>query len=284
MMRPTATILSIGLLLAGLASSAVFCQPKLVVDSPSSYRVGDLVDLESLVLDRDGMPHQLEDIIDPNAKLLVVIIFGGAFKDRPDEAAFRGPLWCRDSFDDLAIQRALVRRFEKEAVQFIPIAVPPVYKPEDYGWPDDPFLGRPEDDPVYQAAVGSFIAATERQKRADLLPFDTIYYDPKFRLAQNRKERELGPEFGKIYDWQGKLKWHADPRRYGTPAIWILSPEGEVLTEPLVGNDYDARPPEIFYGYAEAEERISRALQSVKDGTAMLSGTRSDFTESPGRL
>ncbi len=251
----------IALILAGLATSALVCQPRLVVDTPSSYQVGDRVDLSALVVDSEGRNHPLRDVILPDAKVVVVIVLGGAYHTRPEEK-FRGTLWCRDSFDDLAIQRALVRRFQDEPVQFLPIAVPPVYKPETYGWPGDPFLGKPDDAAEYQSAVATFIEATEREKDSGLLPFDTIYYDPKFRLAQNRKERQLGPEFGTIYEWQGKFKWQNDPRRYGTPTIWILKGDGTVATEPLVGNDYDSVPPDIHYGYAEASAAIENALHS----------------------
>ncbi len=247
--------------LAGCISASLFCQPRLVLDQPSSYQVGDKVDLGSILEDSSGAGHRLGDLIQPDARVLVLIIFGGGLKSFPDEEKFRGPLWCEDSFDDLAVQRALVSRFHEEPVQFFAVAVPPVYKPETFGWERDPFLSLPDDSEDYRQAVEQFIQATEKEKARGLLPFDTVYYDPRFRLAQNKKERELGEQFGTIYDWQGKLKWHNDPRRYGTPTIWILGRDGEVLVEPLYGNDYDSDPPEIHYGYAEASALIEHAIQ-----------------------
>ncbi len=256
-----ASHLSRSLVLAVLASGTLYCQPRLVVETPSAYQVGDRVEADSLLMDASGETVTFGEILDPEAKAVVVIVFGGGFKSAPDREQFRGPLWCEDSFDDLGVQRALASRFAEEPVQFVPIAVPPVYKPENFGWDQDPFLGKPDDSEEYRAAVREFIDATEEARATGMLPFEKIYYDPKFRLAQNRKERKLGPEFGEIHPWQGKLKWHLDPRRYGTPTIWILDSEGKILSEPLFGNDYDADPPEIYYGYAEAAARIEAALR-----------------------
>lgn len=240
--------------------ASVHCQPRLIVEEPQGYRVGERISEEAFVLDKEMVPHRIRDLIKPDVRVAVMVIFGGDFKTAPEEEKFRGPLWCEDSFDDLAVQRALVHAFKDRPVQFIAVAVPPVYHAKRFGWTDDVFLSRPDDSPEYREAAQTFIEATEREVRNGLLPFEEVYYDPKFRLAQNRKERELGPEFGPVYEWQGKLKWAEDGRKYGTPTIWLLGRDGEILTEPLFGNDYDADPPEVNYGYQDARELIERLL------------------------
>lgn len=244
-----------------LSVSAAFCQPRLITETPSGYQVGDQVDGTTLLLDNEMRPRQLKDLIEPETKVVVLIIFGAGFAT-PPEGAHRGPFWCEDSFDDLSVQRALYSALKNEPVQFIPVATPPVYNPAPFGWEDNVFLDQPDESEAYKEAVRSFIAATERQVESGLIPFPKVYYDPKFRLAQNKKQRELGPGFGKIYDWQGKLKWSLDSRRYGTPTLWILDGDRTVLTEPLFGNDYDSDPPEINYEFRDTRELIEKWLRN----------------------
>ncbi len=250
-----------GLLLgvAMVCGSTAFCQPRLIAPPVEGYGVGDLVDPGTLVLDKDLQPKTLKELIKPETELVVLVLFGADFKSSPGED-HRGPFWCEDSFDDLAVQRALFHAFKDRPVQFIPVAVPPVYNPSRYGWTDNVFLDQPDDSEAFLEAARGFVERTEGEIRSGLIPFPEVYYDPKFRLAQNKKERELGPGFGKIYDWQGKLKWRQDGRKYGTPTIWLLGKDGRVLTEPLFGNDYDSDPPEIHYEFNEAKEMIEGLL------------------------
>jgi len=249
------------LLLVVSSMTPLFCQPKLVLKAADSYEVGDQISEVTFVLDKDMKQVTLRKLIKPETRVVVLIFFGGGMKSPPDRAEFRGTLWCEDSFDDLSVQRALFHTFKDSAVQFLPVAVPPVYRPKAYGWGERDFLGSPDDSDGYLQAARSFIKATEREVASGLIPFPEVYYDPKFRLAQNRGERELGPEYGTVYDWQGKLKWHQDARRYGAPTIWFLSSDGTVLAEPFFGNDYDSDPPEIYYGFAEGRDLIERLLE-----------------------
>ena len=261
--------LSTWVLLFGLLLSQVcwaICQPKLVVTKPSSYVVGDQVERDVAVLDSDMKLIPLLDTLSPNAKVAVVIFFGGAANEVPHEP-FRGRLWCEDSFDDLGIQRALVKFFAGRPVDFISVAIPPVYSTVRYGFETDVFLDLTKDPDNFKHAVRRFIQATELERESTLLPFDRIYYDPRADLL--RKTASEGVE-GKGESWHGRWKWHLDPRKYGTPTIWLISREGKILREPFLGNDYDAEPPEINYGFHEVREAIHGFRRAQQGGGPLL--------------
>ncbi len=247
-------------LFLGLLSAGLMSQPKLVVSSPSSYVPGERIDPETWVLDAELRKVRLLDQVKPETRVVVLVLFGGGFRTRPEEP-FRGPLWCEDSFDDLSVQRALVAEFAELPVEFLAVAAPPVFAAEKYGFQEDVFLAQGAETSEFAEAVRGFVKATEKEIETSLLPFDTVYYDPKARLTQNRDSADLGSEYGEIYPWQGKLKWHLDPRKYGAPTIWLLSATGEVLREPFWGNDYDSDPPEINYGFPELREAVSAELE-----------------------
>jgi hypothetical protein len=236
-------------------------QPRLIAPTaPSSYQPGDRIDPESFVLDRSMEPVRLLDLLNPETRVAVLILFGGAAAAVPQDIPFRGPLWCQDSLDDLGVQRALVRQFAGRPVEFIAVAVPPVYGADRYGFDDDIFLTEPPSSDAYLRNVRVFIEETEKYREGGLLPFEAVYYDPKFRLAQNKAERELDAGYGPVYPWQGLLKWRGDPRRYGTPTIWLIGPQGEILAPPFFGNDYDATPPQVLYGFSELRYAVERLL------------------------
>ncbi len=243
-----------------VVTSVAVAQPRLKVRAPSSYQVGDVVSAGTVLLDREMQTVRLADLLDSRTQVAVLVIFGGGASRPAGAEPLRGGIWCEDSYDDLSIQRALVHQFTDRPVQFIPVAVPPVYH-HQFGYPKGVFLEHSDNHPAYLKAARSFIEATEELRRADMIPYQTIYYDPKFRLAQNRKERDLGPEFGQIFDWQGKLKWQLDPRKYGTPTIWLLDGQGRILSEPFFGNEYDGDPPQINYGFHDLRKRIEQFLE-----------------------
>lgn len=259
------THILLGLLLAFIGTG--FAQPKLVVSKPSSYLSGDSIDPDTFVLDANLERVRLLDLIEPDSKIAVLVFFGGAAQSIPDEP-FRGPLWCEDSFDDLAVQRALVSHFKGAPVQFIPIVIPPVYTNDRYGYENDVFLSNPDESPEFQSAARAFIEGTEKIRATTLLPYDRLFFDPKNRLCQNKTAVELAEGFGEIFEWQGKLKWHRDPRKYGVPSIWILDPKGKVLTNPFWGNDYDSDPPSVHYGFAELKDALSELLEQAEPVTA----------------
>ena len=241
-------------------------QPRLSWKKTTYYEVGSQIDPAVFVHDRRMSKVRLLDLIDSETRVAVLVLFGGGIKELPPGRKKRGPLWCEDSFDDLPIQRALLGAFKDRPVQFIPIAIPPVYHAANYGWAADDFLGFPDDSERYLAAASSFIRATEEAVKSTLLPFDGIYYDPKFRLAANSKERELDSGYGTVHDWEGRLRWGTEARRYGTPAFWFLDSSGRVLTEPLLGNEYDADPPEINYGFRDVSRLLEELLERTGSG------------------
>jgi hypothetical protein len=238
-----------------LSGALLLGQPRLIVSKPSSYEVGDRIDEQSWVLDRDLSKITLEEIISEKAEIVVLILFGGAANEIP-EGPFRGKLWCQDSFDDVSVQRALVAEMKEKPVQFVAVAVPPVFSSEKYGFGEGTFLNQPQDSERYQKALKVFVEKTESQREGGFLPFEQIFYDPKARLTHDSDSGEFGPEYGPVLSWQGKLKWHRDPREYGAPTIWLLNAEGRILREPFWGNDYDSEPPQISYGFAELKEAV----------------------------
>jgi hypothetical protein len=243
-----AVLLSV--LLIPIASLAVsFGQPRLQVEKPYGYQVGEKIEKDVEVVDANLQPHSLVGLIKPETKVLVLVGFGG-FAAKVPEGRFRGPLWCQDSFDDLALQRALVAAFRHEPVQFIGVAVPPVYKPAAFGYPEKAFLEPADDSPELIANAKRFIEGTQEQVARGLIPFAQVYYDPKYRLAEK----------GESPTWQGKLRWHLDPRKYGLPIIWLIGPKGEILQEPFFSNDYDSDPPQIMYQFQDVKAAIEKYL------------------------
>ena len=249
------------LLTAILSTTAILPelgQTGLSTKKPILYRVGEQIDPETFVLDSKMQPIRLIDLLQSQAKVVVLVIFGGAVREVP-EGRFRGRLWCQDSFDDLAVQRAVVKEFKDRSVQFIPVAIPPIYNPLRYGYAEDVFLGQPEGSPEYLGEALAFIEATEKEFRSGLLPFSEVYYDLRFRLAL-RPGEQLAERHTRTGRWEGKLKWQKDSRKYGTPTLWLLSAEGRIVREPFFGNDYDAEPPNISYGFRELKEAIEELL------------------------
>ncbi|MFZ0429744.1 MAG: hypothetical protein WAO20_16630 [Acidobacteriota bacterium] len=201
-------------------------------------------------------PVRLWDQVGADARVVVLILFGGAAAAVP-EGAFRGPLWCQDSFDDLSIQRALIHRFgERHDVRFLAVAVPPVFAPAHYGFPEGAFsLTSGPVPPSDREPLRQFIDGTLRQQRASLLPYPQIFFDPYLALLRR-------PQGGQDAPWQGSLKWPRDPRKYGVPTIWVLSGSGRVLCEPFWGNEYAATPPQIRYGFSDLEAAVERGLEA----------------------
>ncbi|HXK58532.1 MAG TPA: hypothetical protein PLP42_01440 [Acidobacteriota bacterium] len=252
-------VILVGLLL----SSGLFAQPRLQLEKPYGYQVGDKIDADLTLLDKDLQPHSLLSLIEPQTKILVLVGFGGADAREPQSES-GNPLWCKDSFDDLPLQRDLVAAFRQAPVQFIGVAVPPVYNPGLYGYSEDAFLGFPETSPEFLENAKRFIALTEEQVSRRLIPFPQVFYDLKFRLA-DRPPADPGPGYGKVYRWQGKLRWHLDPRKYGLPIIWLIGPEGEILQPPFFSNDYDSDPPSIMYQFSDVKTAIEKHLAHLSE-------------------
>ncbi|HRV08251.1 MAG TPA: hypothetical protein P5568_07250 [Acidobacteriota bacterium] len=224
-----------------------------------SYEPGERIDAHTVVWDSTLTPVLLEDVLRSGPSVTVVVLFGGATLEKPP-GMFRGPLWCQDSFDDLAIQRALVNSFPPERVRFLGIAAPPVFTPARYGFPEDLLKGgSPPPGPV-RDALKAFAEATEDLRKTGLLPYHELYYDPQLSLLY-RPPEDLGAA-----QWWGRWKWKEDDRRYGLPTMWVVDSQGFILTSPLWGNDYGSRPPHIRYGYNEALTVVQEALKKVSLG------------------
>ena len=230
-------------------------------DDVQCYRPGDRVDPSVSFLDRDGQRVTLEDQVDEYSGVLCLVIFGGAYARKPADK--RGQLWCVDSSDDLAIQRTVYFNYVNEGVTFLPVAAPPVYSGSGYGYPADVFLVEGEDSSRYQEAVAEFTAKTEALKEDGTIPFDPIFYDPRFRLLDNPNEHTHVPAYGEVHPWQGRFKWHQDHQRYGTPTIWLLDTELRVLREPFWGNVYEAVPTQINYTVRDVMAALDEALEST---------------------
>ena len=225
-----------------------------------SYRPGDEVDSSVSFLDSEGRAVTLADQIDGATKLLYLIIFGGAYaKKEPDK---RGRLWCGDSSDDMAVHRTVYFNYAGEGVTFVPVATPPVYS-TGYGFKKDVFLVEPENSSAYQSALAEFIEKTEVLKQDGTLPFDAVFYDPRFRLLDNPSEHEHVPAYGTIHPWQGHFKWFEDEQRYGTPTIWLLDANLRVIRTPFWGNVYEGVPVQINYTVHDIIRALDAALETV---------------------
>lgn len=234
-------------------------QPKLIVPEPGSYLPGDRIDSAIYLYDSEARQVLLEELFSPGYKAVVLCLLGGA-ADGPPDSSRRGNLWCEDSFDDLAVQRALVSWFEGRDVRFIAVAIPDVLTPGPLGR-ENLFLAA-SDNKAFSEKFIRFIADTEKERVSSLLPFAEVYYDPRGRLILGSSALgDSAPGYGEIFEWQGKFKWHLDPRTYGLPSIWILKGDGTVACEPFWGNDYDASPPQISYGFEELKAAVEKLLE-----------------------
>lgn len=252
--------MSIPVLTATSVSMILWLCCTLAADGGSCYMPGERLDPKTFFLDAQQKPLKLLDAIGPGTRVAVLVIFGGAYLTTTDK---HGGIWCEDSLDEFANLKAAANRWKEEGVRFLAVACPPVYS-DKYGFEKEVFLTEPQTSPKYREAVDRFIARTEALKKERTIPFDPVYYDPRFRLLWNSKEHPGTEAYGKIFPWQGRLKWHKDDQRYGTPCIWFLDAGGKVLREPLYGNNYSAVPPKILYTYWELEGAIAEALAAVK--------------------
>ena len=226
-----------------------------------SYRPGDEVDSSVSFLDSKGRPVTLADQIGGSTKVLYLIIFGGAYaKKKPDK---RGRLWCGDSSDDMAVHRTVYFNYAGEGVTFVPVATPPVYS-TGYGFKEDVFLVEPENSAAYQSALAEFIEKTEALKQDGTLPFDSVFYDPRFRLLDNPNEHEHVPAYGTVHPWQGHFKWFEDEQRYGTPTIWLLDAKLRVIRAPFWGNVYEGVPVQINYTVQDVIRALDEALEAAE--------------------
>lgn len=226
------------------------------------YRPGDRVDPATWVYDENLEPRRLLDILAEGPPVTVMVLFGGPALQTPARE-FRGPLWCQDSFDDLAIQRAAANSFPPNQVRFIGVAVPPVFGPERYGFPSALGELRASERPDVRKALREFVERTLGLRETGLLPYHELFFDPELTLLRRSQ--------GEAPRWSGRFKWREDSRTYGVPTIWLLSRDGSVLAPPCWGNDYGSRPPEVRYGYDDLVARIRAALSAMSGASEAAS-------------
>ncbi len=89
-------------ILTVMASTAC-AQPRMKSSTSRSYQVGDQVIGNTTVFTRDLEKRTLSEIVEPESKVLVLILFGAGAARAPDYHPLRGGIWCPDSFDDLPL-------------------------------------------------------------------------------------------------------------------------------------------------------------------------------------
>ncbi|NIM41478.1 MAG: hypothetical protein GTO74_09680, partial [Hydrogenophaga sp.] len=71
-----------------------------------------------------------------------------------------------------------------------------------------------------------------------MLPFDLVFFDPRFRLLADPRLEHAAAVTGPTPTWQGRFKWYEDTQTYGTPTIWVLERERDVHGPPFFMNVY----------------------------------------------
>jgi len=227
--------------------------------TPCTYSIGQQIASDAFVVDKDLKTHTLLELCQKIAdiRVNVLYIYGGGAHTREDRL---GGIWCADSFEDFHILRYIYQKFDDSQVQIIPVACPPVYSSQHYGFAARVFLDEVDDSPKFNESVKQFMESTEKAITAKYIPLET-YYDLRFRLLFNRREDlKPGAGYGAIYSWQGCLRASGETQKYGTPTIWLLDAKGVVLHEPFWGNIYHADPFDIRYTILDLDKAIQRQL------------------------
>lgn len=222
----------------------------------AGYQVGDTVDPATEVVDARLESQPLLALLDPAAKVVVLVLFGGGAVD-PDPA---GELWCEDSQAELEGMRELTRTFAAEPVQFLGVAFPAVYSSDRHGYEANVFLTGSEDQPEYQAARRELLDPTEALRQSGKLPYDQVVYDFRFRLLSNPEYEQPDQRPDPLPAWAGRFKSDQDRQKYGLPTVWLLDSSGVVLAAAFTGNIYGDDPPTIRYTMDDLERAIREQL------------------------
>lgn len=222
------------------------------------YKPGQRINPEAFVRDKKLQKHKFIDICKMmESKVIVLYIYGGGVREHPSRLA---GIWCPDSYEDSHIIRYLHVKYKPSEVRLLLVACPPVYSSQYYGYPARVFLDEPDDSPIFKENVQAFINSTEKIIEEGYIPTST-YYDIRFRLLFNRKEKYLpGEGYGPIYSWQGTFRTAHESQTYGTPTIWLLNRDGLILNEPFSGNLYHSEPYTIRYTIKDVDEAVQRNL------------------------
>ncbi len=227
--------------------------------APHAYAPGDRIAEAAFVQDRDLGSHVLRDLVaETEAKVNVLYIYGGGAYKRKSQI---GGIWCRDSFEDLYVLRFLHEKYHDSEVRLLPVACPPVYGSDYYGFRRRVFLDFADDAPAFTEAARAFVASTEEAVARGFVPVDT-YYDFRNRLLFNRRaDLRPGEAYGPIHAWQGRFRSDAETQKYGTPTLWLLDAQGRILEKPFHGNLYHAEPYEIRYTLVDVDRAIRKRLE-----------------------
>ena len=238
-------------------SSVLAALPNNIEEEKSfSYRIGDKISSEVFISDVEKNHHSLISICGESFPTLnVLYIFGGGALGREDKT---GGIWCPDSFEDLYIMRYLKAKYEVEPVQIIPVACPPIYSTQYYGYDEGLLLSESDDSEKVVEAMAKFIQSTMDAFEAGIIPIKP-YFDLRFRLMFNR-EYEPGEGYGEVFPWQGKFRSGIESQKYGVPTIWFLDAEGKILDGPFSGNIYHSDPYQINYTVKDIDEAILKYL------------------------
>lgn len=243
----------------GWMGAAVFAQSN--ENDQKCYLVGEKIAGDVSIVDENGEQLRLLDIVTSETKLIYLVLFGGpSLNPRHSE----GGLWCEDSFNDMPISNFNYRKYAGQGVQFIPVVCPPVYHERRFGYENGAFLQTPDEDEKYKENFSAFVEATKKLQETNVIPFEKVYFDPRFRLMFNFDEMEETPDdAGKNVGWLGKFKPCGDSQRYSTPTIWLLSAEGKVLRKPFYGNRYAEDRLQIRFTVREVDTAIAELLEGM---------------------
>lgn len=227
-------------------------------DKQKCYQVGEKIAEDVAIVHENGEPQRLLDLVTTETKLIYLVLFGGpSLNPRHSE----GGLWCEDSFNDMPISNFNYRKYAGQGVQFIPVVCPPVYHERRFGYEKGTFLQTPDDATKYKESFVEFVEATKKLQETRVIPFEKVYFDPRFRLMFNFNEVDDESEYiEKEVSWLGKFKPCGDSQRYSTPTIWLLSPEGEILREPFYGNRYAEDRLQILFTVREVDAAMTELL------------------------
>ncbi|MFQ5823929.1 MAG: hypothetical protein ACE5JB_07735 [bacterium] len=224
----------------------------------SEYTPGGQISSKAFVLDKDLNKHNLIDLCKAlDSKVIFLYIYGGAVVN---DSRRLGNIWCPDSFEDMHIIRFVHSKYKEAEVKLIPVACPPIYSSQNYGFEKRVFLDHSESSKKFTESSKAFIEKTEDITHSGLIPIDT-YYDLRFRLLFNRRKNlQPGKDYGNIFEWQGQFRGPGDNQKYGTPTLWLLNSKGTILEKPFWGNIYHSEPYRIRYTILDVDKAIQRYL------------------------
>jgi hypothetical protein len=222
------------------------------------YGPGDIISQDVVLTDEAGTRTSLRALLSEHPdKPTVLFIFGGGDMG----SGLPGHLWCRDSFEDTYILRTLMGKYQERGVNFIAVAAAPVYHSQRLGFPARVFLDEADDSLDYEVAADAFVESTLASLNVGILPIKP-YFDFRLTLMLGRTENLLpGAGFGPVQDWHGAFRARDESQSYGVPAYWILSSEGEVLSEVFRDNRYHAAGGQVQLRYSFAD--IDATLETL---------------------